>query len=179
MRNERALYFSFEESSDQLRRNMESIGLDFATHIQSGSLIVHSSRPSMQGLEMHLLVLHKLIEQHQPKTVIIDPISSLMNVGSAGEVGDMLVRLIDLLKSKTITAFFTSLTHSDGFSDKDQSVNAVSSLADIWIRLENEMHKNLRLRGLRIIKVRGMGHRTELQNLIITSEGVKFIDNKK
>ena len=179
-RNERALYFSFEESSDQLRRNMESIGMDFATHLKSGALIIHSSRPSLQGLEMHLLTLHKLIELHKPKTVIIDPISSLINVGSINEVGDMLVRLIDLLKMKSINAFFTSLTHSEGFMEKDQSVNAVSSLADIWIKAENEIYEKVRLRGLRIIKVRGMGHRTELQNLIITNDGVKFTtDNRK
>lgn len=177
-RNERTLYFSFEESSDQLRRNMESVGLDFREHLKSGVLLINSSRPSQQGLELHLLTLHKLVEQHKPKTVIIDPISSLTNVGSLAEVSDMMIRLIDLLKMNTINAFFTSLTNHGGYSS-DPTVTAVSSLADIWMNVENEIHEKARLRGLRIIKVRGMGHRTELQNLIITNEGVKLVDGKQ
>lgn len=175
-RNENVLFFSFEESSDQLKRNMESIGLDFKSYMEAGTLVVHASRPSLQGLELHLLTIHRLIEEYQPKTVVVDPISSLINIGSMSEVRDMLVRLIDLLKMKSINAFFTSLSNYIGYEDKDQTLNAVSSLADIWIHAENEIHEKIRLRGLRIIKVRGMGHRTELQNLIITSEGVKFID---
>jgi circadian clock protein KaiC len=177
-RNETALYFSFEESSDQLRRNMDSIGLDFAKHLQSGALIIHASRPSLQGLEMHLLTLNKLIEQHDPQTVIIDPISSLLEMGSAAEVSDMLIRVIDLLKVKVINALFTSLTR-EFIPERDQNITGISSLADIWIHVENEIHSRTRARGLRIIKARGMGHRTELQNMVITNDGLKFIDNNR
>ena len=115
---------------------MKSVGLDLMPFVKSGKLLIHSSRPSLQGLEMHLLMLHKLIDQHNPRTVIIDPISSLLSVGSISEVSDMLVRLIDTLKIKGINAFFTSLTHATGGVEKDRTVDAVSSLADIWIKVE-------------------------------------------
>jgi len=178
-RGESTLFFSFEESADQLVRNVKSVGLDLSPFVKSGKLIFHASRPSLQGLEMHLLVLHKLINQHNPKTVIIDPISSLLGAGTMNEVSDMLVRLIDTLKMKGINAFFTSLTHTISEGKKDKTVDFVSSLADIWITLEHEMHDEHRLRGLRIIKVRGMGHETELQKFKITDHGIQFVGRKK
>ncbi len=178
-RGESTLFFSFEESADQLVRNVKSVGLELAPYVKSGKLVIHSSRPSFQGLEMHLLLLHKLIDQHNPSTVVIDPISSLLSVGSMGEVSDMLVRLIDVLKMKGINAYFTSLTHANGAGEKDRTVDVVSSLADIWIKLEHEIHEKRQLRGLRIIKVRGMGHETDIQNFRIFDKGIQFVNRKK
>ena len=117
---------------------MASVGIDFKPFIKSGILQIHSSRPSLTGLEMHLLVIHKLIAQYKPKTVIIDPISSLVTVGNSSEVRAMLVRLMDLLKVNQINAFFTSLTHQHADEYFDFTVDAVSSLADTWIRLNND-----------------------------------------
>jgi len=174
-RKERTLYLSFEESPDQLVRNMQSVGIHLSPFVKSKVLTIHSSRPSLQGLEMHLLILNKLIEQHRPKTVIVDPISSLLSIGSISEVRDMLVRLIDMLKTRNINAFFTSLTHDSSSDEKDSTVNAISSLADIWINLENEKHNEQRIRGLRIVKSRGMGHETETQHFTIGSKGIRLL----
>jgi len=171
-RGEQTLYFSFEESPEQLMRNMLSVGITFKPYIKSGMLHVHSTRPSMQGLEMHLLVLHKLIEKHKPKTVIIDPISSLITVGSVGEVRDMLIRLIDVLKTNNINAFFTALTSITGGNKKDMTVSAVSSLADIWIDVNNGTKNDAQVRNLRIVKSRGMGHSTETHKFTITGKGI-------
>jgi circadian clock protein KaiC len=178
-RGESTLFFSFEESADQLVRNVKSVGLELMPFIQSGTLVIHASRPSLQGLEMHLLLLHKLVDRHNPKTVVIDPISSLLGAGSMSEVSDMLVRLIDTLKIKGINAYFTSLTNSTDGSEKNKTVDLVSSLADIWITLEHEMHDKHRLRGLRIIKVRGMGHETDLQKFKVFDYGIQFVNRKQ
>jgi|KBSMisStaDraftv2_1062788.scaffolds.fasta_scaffold01460_6 circadian clock protein KaiC len=169
---EPTLYFSFEESPDQFVRNMKTVGINFEPFIKSGLLQIHSSRPSLQGLEMHLLIMYKLIKQHQPQTVVVDPISSLLNIGSFGEVRDMLVRLIDLLKMSRINAVFTSLTHEASFENKDLSVNAVSSLADIWINLENEKQQSKRIRSLRVVKARGLAHENEAVRFTITNKGI-------
>jgi circadian clock protein KaiC len=173
-RGESTLYISFEESPDQLIRNMRSIEIKLQPYIKSKLLYIHSSRPSLQGLEMHLLVIHKLIKKYKPRTVIIDPISSLISIGSIIEVRDMLVRLIDLLKINQINAYFTSLTNNKEMSSKDQTVDAVSSLADIWINLENEKTNVAHERSLRVIKSRGMGHEIAVKNFIITAKGIKL-----
>lgn len=174
-RKEPVLYFSFEESPDQLARNLLSVNINLRPHLKSKLLTIHASRPSLQGLEMHLLLLHRLIEQHQPKTVIIDPISSLISIGSNSEVRAMLVRLMDLLKGNQINALFTSLTHQEKDEFKDATVDAVSSLADTWINVSNEDMNGFRVRNLLVYKSRGMGHFNNPCNFEITDKGILFL----
>lgn len=174
-RNEPVLYFSFEESPNQLVRNMRTINIDFEKYINSNLLNIYASRPSLQGLEMHLLTLNKLLETIKPKTVIIDPISSLITIGNTSEVRGMLIRLIDMLKIKQINALFTSLTHVGQNEFKDATVDAVSSLADTWISVRNDSIHSERVRKLLIVKSRGMGHVNNYQDFIITSDGIQFL----
>ncbi len=171
-RNETVLYFSFEESPAQLIRNMQSIGMDLSECIASKSLIIHASRPTLQGLEMHLLTLHKLMNEYHPKTIIIDPISSLISVGSTSEVRAMLVRLMDLLKTQQINALFTSLTHNNENELKDATVDAVSSLADTWISMKNDDKEGDRQRTMMIVKSRGMSHYGNPLKFTVTDSGV-------
>jgi len=171
-RKERTLYFSFEESPDQLVRNMATIGINFEKAIQSKLLYIHASRPSLQGLEMHLMVINRLLTELKPRTVIIDPISSLTAIGNSNEVGAMLVRLLDTLKMKQITALFTSLTHDNLAVYTNSTIDAVSSLADTWINLSNEERDHERVRGLLIVKSRGMGHTNKQLNFHISGKGI-------
>jgi circadian clock protein KaiC len=173
-RKEQTIYFSFEESQAQLIRNMRSVGINLEPHVRSKLLHINSSRPSLSGLERHLLVVHKLIEEHNPTTVIVDPISSLLSIGSLNEVRDILIRIIDLLKQKGINAFFTSLTQAGSSMKKDLAVDAVSSLADIWIDISNHNYNNNKGRQLRIIKVRGMGHDARTHQFIINNKGIQI-----
>lgn len=175
-RNEKTLYFSFEESPDQLIRNLESVGIRFRPFVNSGMLTIHSSRPSLHGLEMHLLALNKQIKELKPKTVIIDPISSLINVGTISEVKAMLVRLMDMLKSHNISGIFTSLTRK-GTGLIDITEEVVSSLADTWFKVRNDEAEHSMLRSLLIVKARGMGHSSELIDFVITAKGIKLLDS--
>jgi circadian clock protein KaiC len=173
-RKEPVLYFSFEESPEQLIRNMATIGINFKPQIKLKLLHIHASRPSLQGLELHLLLLHKLLKTLKPRTVIIDPISSLLTVGTTSEVRAMLVRLLDTLKINNVNALFTSLTHQNSNEYKDSTVDAVSSLADTWINLKNEENTMGRVRSLLIVKSRGMGHFNNQQEFTITDKGIQF-----
>lgn len=173
-RNERVIFFSFEESPEQLIRNMASIGINFRPYLKSGLMIIHASRPSLHGLEMHLLDLHKYIKDFKPKTVIIDPISSLITVGTTSEVKAMLVRLMDVLKKNGINALFTSLTRKM-IDDKDATEEAVSSLSDTWIKLENVAYDHTVVRTMLIVKSRGMGHSGAMADFLITSKGIQLL----
>ncbi len=177
-RKEKALYFSFEESPEQLLKNMKSIGIDLEPFLKKKLLRVYASRPSLQGLEMHLLILHKLIDEFQPQTIIVDPISSLVTIGSSTEVRAMLVRLMDMLKVKAINALFTSLTHEKESQYRDTTIDAVSSLADTWIRLRNQEDGQGRTRSLWIVKSRGSGHSNQLWDFEITDKGIQFLNQK-
>jgi len=174
-RKKKVLYFSFEESPNQLIRNMLSVGMNLKPYVKSKLLLIHSSRPSLHGLEMHLLSLHKYIQEFKPQTVIIDPISSLLSVGSRGEVRAMLARLMDMLKGHQINALFTSLSQEQTDSQNDSAEEAVSSLADTWIKLRNVESNGDRTRSLYIVKSRGMGHSSEVSDYIVTDQGIKII----
>jgi circadian clock protein KaiC len=174
-RKERVLYFSFEESPDQLVRNMASVGMDLKPCIKSKLLLVHASRPSLQGLEMHLLTLNKYIREFKPQVVIIDPISSLITVGNSSEVRAMLVRLMDMLKINQISSVFTALTPQLQGMTVDLTEDLVSSLADTWIRVRNEESDGDRIRGIYVLKSRGMGHSSAVWDFRISDKGIRIL----
>jgi circadian clock protein KaiC len=174
LRNEPVLLFSFEEAPDQTIRNLLTIGIDLRPYIDSGLLLIHASRPTLYGLEMHLLVVNKLLTEFRPKAVIVDPISSLVSVGSPLEVKAMLVRLIDTLKIHKINALFTCLLSHAGSAVDDGTIEAVSSLADNWLYVQNELVDGKRQRSLLVIKSRGMEHHNDSVNFTISPAGIGF-----
>jgi circadian clock protein KaiC len=127
---------------------------------------------------MHLLLLYKLIKEFSPRTVIVDPISSLITVGTESEVRAMLVRLLDMLKGKEISALFTSLTHAYSNNITDLTEDVVSSLADTWIKLRNEEKNMGRVRSLIVVKSRGMAHSNKVTNFSITDKGIVILNEK-
>ena len=175
-KKEKTLYFAFEESPQQLIRNMRSIGMDLEPFIKKGYLQIHASRPTLNGLELHLLTLRKLIREFKPTTVIIDPISNLINIGSVHEVRSMLVRLIDMLKVNNITALFTSLNKQNDDNRPDLAEESVSSLVDTWITVRDLEGLGERNRGIYIIKSRGMGHSNLVREFVITGNGIELMD---
>ncbi|MES2763260.1 MAG: circadian clock protein KaiC [Bacteroidota bacterium] len=175
-KKEKVVYFAFEESPQQLLRNMKSIGLDLEPHIKKGYLQIHSSRPTLNGLELHLLNLRKIIKEFKPTTIIIDPISNLISVGSPHEVRSMLVRLIDMLKLHNITSMFTSLGKENYDSRPDLAEESISSLVDTWITVRDIEGIGERNRGIYIVKSRGMGHSNQVREFIITNKGIELLD---
>jgi circadian clock protein KaiC len=171
-RGERCLYFAFEESANQILRNMRSIGIDLAPHVKKGLLQFHVARPTLYGLEMHLITMHNAIKEHKPKIVVLDPITDFFAIGSKAEVKAAITRIIDFLKTNQITALFTSYTSEE--DNSNQSVVGVSSLIDTCVSLRNlEVHGE-RHRGLFILKSRGMAHSNQIHSFRLTNDGIKI-----
>lgn len=173
-RNERCLYFAFEESPQQIVRNMKSIGINLQQHINNGLLEFQSSRPTMHGLEMHLLTIIKKIEEFKPRTIIVDPITNLITAGIISEVKAILIRLIDYLQAKQITVMFTALNLNSAVTE--QTDEGVSSLVDAWISVKDIENNGERNRGLYIMKSRGMKHSNQVREFIISNKGIDLID---
>jgi len=173
-RGERALFFAFEESQDQIIRNMRSVGMDLEKFVRKGVLRFHNARPSSWGLELHLAMMHKHIAEYDPTVVVIDPITNFLVIGDSIETKSMLTRLIDFLKTKQITAMFTSLTSAG--SELERSEVDVSSLMDTWILVKNIETNGERNRGLYILKARGMAHSNQVRELVVTDHGIQLID---
>lgn len=173
-KGEKCLYLSFEESPDQIIRNMGSIGFDLGKWAKKGLMKFRSVRPTMFGLETHLVSIHKLVEDFQPAAVIVDPVTNLSSIGDTDEIKAMMMRIIDFLKNKQVTAVFTSLT--SGGSAFDQSEIGISSLMDTWILLSNIENDGERNRLLCILKSRGMAHSNQVREFILNDNGIELRD---
>ena len=169
-RGERCLCFLFEESPQQLIRNMRSIGIDLEPWVTAGLLQFHADRPSRYGLETHLATMHQVVADFKPTVAVIDPVTNLMTVGTYADVQAMLTRMIDHLKTENITAMLTSLT--PGQTDIERTETTISSLMDTWIVLENEYVGSQHRRGLYVLKSRGMPHSNELCEFELTDHGL-------
>lgn len=173
-RGDRCLFFAFEESPQQICRNMRSIGIDLQAHVDAGLLKFHAARPTLNGLEMHLLVMHKLVAEFRPTVVVLDPITNLTTVGSMSEVKSMLIRLIDFLQTEQITVMFTALSLNTVVHE--QTDEGVSSLVDVWLSVKDIEFNGERNRGLYIMKSRGMWHSSQVREFVITPQGLDLID---
>jgi len=173
-RGERCLYLAFEESPGQIIRNMRSIGLDLQPWVDQGLLRYHASRANQYGLEMHLATIHKLVQIHDPKSVVMDPISNLSQVGGRADATAMLTRLIDFLKVKGITAVLTCLTDSQAGLERTDA--DVSSLVDTWLLLRDIELGGERNRAMYVLKARGMPHSNQLREFLLTDHGIELTD---
>ena len=173
-RKERCIYFAFEESPQQIIRNMRSIGINLQEDIDKGLLEMHASRPTFYGLEMHLVAIHKKIKKFKPKTVILDPITNLVTVGSVSEVKSMLIRLIDFLQVEQITVLFTALSLNTIVNE--QTDEGVSSLVDAWLLVRDIESNGERNRGMYIMKSRGMKHSNQVREFVITDKGLDLVE---
>lgn len=174
-RGERAQVFVYEESASQLMRNMKSIGVDLAPFIEQDLLRIQANRPTMQGLEQHLLQVHDTVDGFKPHVVVIDPISNLSVDDDDHLLKPALMRLIDFLKESQITALFTNL-NKDTDSNLALTQMGVSSLMDVWLMVSNLVSNGERSRTLQVIKARGMPHSNQVREFLISDTGVDLVD---
>lgn len=170
-RGERCMFFSFEESAELLVRNVASAGIDLERHGESGLLCFETKRPTSFGFEMHLAHMQRSLDRFHPTAVVIDPVTSFR--GPDSEVHALLLRMIDILKTRGITTMFTSLTSSD--EREAQNESGLSSLMDTWISLIDIESNGERNRGLYALKSRGMSHSNQIREYLLTDDGVRLV----
>ena len=175
-RGERCLYFLFEESPQQLVRNMRSIGIDLQQWVERGLLQFHADRPSRFGLETHLAAMQRAVGTFKPMVTVTDPVTNLLTVGTQSDVRSMLTRIIDYLKLETITGLFTSL--SPGRTELQETDAGISSLMDTWVVLSIDEERRRRRRWLAVLKSRGMAHSNSVREYALTDHGLQILDNE-
>jgi circadian clock protein KaiC len=174
LRKERCLLFAFEESPQQLVRNMRSISIDLREHIEAGLLTVQASRPTVYGLESHLVAIHKQVKEFKPKMVILDPVTNLTTIADKADVKSMLTRLLDFLQNQGITVVLTALIFN---TDRDvQTDEGVASLVDAWIMVRDVESNGERNRTLYVMKSRGMKHSNQVREFVINDQGIELVD---
>jgi circadian clock protein KaiC len=173
-RDERVLYFLFEESPHQLIRNMRSIGIDLQPWVQENLLHFQADRPSRAGLEAHLASMYQQVRDFRPSVTIVDAVTNLLSVGTQNDVRAMLMRVIDYLKVNGVTGFFTSLT--PGKNESEETEAGISSLMDSWIVMTFDEVNKQRNRAIRVLKSRGMAHSNRVREYALTDHGLRISD---
>jgi circadian clock protein KaiC len=173
-RGERAIYFAFEESEEQIIRNMGSVGMQLQRWVDDGLLLFRCVRPSHLGLEAHLLSMQNLADDFDPAVVVVDPISDLLSGGDQGRaVTAMLTRQVDYLKSKGVTALFTTLA-SEGQDEPAEQM--IASLIDTVLQVRAVEGNGEHNRVLSVLKSRGMAHSNQVREFLLTDDGIKLAD---
>jgi circadian clock protein KaiC len=172
-RGERCVYFAFEESQGQIIRNMRSLGLDLEPWVKQGLLHIQAARPTLHGLERHLVLMHKAIRDFQPQVVVVDPVTNFLSVATGADVKSMLLRLIDFLKMQQITLLFTSLTHG---TETEETDVGISSLIDTWMLVRQLELSGERNRGLYVLKSRGMAHSNQVREMVLSERGIELTE---
>lgn len=173
-RKERCLYVAFEESASQIIRNMQSIGVTLSPYQEAGLLEFHALRPTLYGLEMHLVKICQIVQEFKPSMVIFDPISSLHAAGEIYHIQSFLMRLVDFLKTRSITIILTNLT--SGGTPLEATDVGISSLMDTWLLLRDQENNGERNRLLFILKARGTRHSNQVREFRMSSEGIDLLD---
>ncbi|HET9717724.1 MAG TPA: circadian clock protein KaiC [Pseudolabrys sp.] len=168
----RCIYFAMEESPQQIVRNMRSVGIELQTWVDKGLLRFIARRPNLFGLETHLAAMHREVEDFDPETVVVDPMSALTAAGVVGDVHSMVLRLVDFLKTRGVTALFTNLGLGSGETSTTEM--QASSLMDTWLLLYNRESNGEHNRQLYVLKSRGMAHSNQVREFILSSEGIKL-----
>lgn len=175
-RGEKCLFFVFEESAQQIIRNMRSIGIDLETAVNQGLLQFQALRPTLYGLEMHLVNILTTVSEFQPDVIILDPISNLTyGMVNDVQVKSFMMRLIDYLKNKNLTTIFTNLNEGNRAFVEYTEIG-VSSLADTWILLRTIESNGERNRLIHVLKSRGTQHSNQVREFLLTDQGVQLLD---
>ncbi len=171
-REERALCICFDESPQEIVRNVASVGILLAPHIASGLLQMHGPADHAVGSDELVHEIMEHIRRHRPRHLMVDPVSVFTDSANARGAVQRLVRYC---KSEGITVVLTSLLERS-VGEAESSRSYVSSLCDNWIHLSYLIHGGERNRALTVVKSRGTAHSNQVGELLLGDDGITLAD---
>ena len=171
-RGERTLYVTFDESDEEIVRNLTSVNICLQEHIESGILRMHSEDVAAGGAEEHFQQIKALVRRQRATCLVIDPFTAFSSTESLANSQAVAARLIRWVKSERITLVCTSQPIS-GEPEFSGTILKITTIADTWIYLSfsNGGERN---RGLTIIKSRGTNHSNQTRELILATSGLSL-----
>src|SRR5271166_1999226 len=177
-RGERTLYIAFDESGEEIVRNLRSVSIELEVYVKSGILFMHTGQVGSGTTEEHLLQIRALVQRHRPSCMVIDPFSAFTKIGSEVTTQAIAARMIRWVKSQGITLVCTSLP---GGSDRGiaASILKIATAADTWLHLgffDGGFDGGERNRGLTIFKSRGTKHSNQVAELLLSDSGISLAE---
>jgi circadian clock protein KaiC len=174
-RGERTLFVSFDEGADRIVRNLTSVGIQLKPHLKSGLLHMFSGRTESVAAEDHLVTLKALIREHQPRCMVIDPLSAIAKAGGRAAARSVANRFMYAAKDEKITVLVTAI--NEGNEPESEATDLqISTIADTWIHLSYLIRGGERNRALTIVKSRGTSHSNQVRELILSDAGPMLAD---
>jgi circadian clock protein KaiC len=175
-RGERTMFVSFDSDSNEVIRNLGSVGIQLNRFVENGSLHMVSARTITGSAETYLVRIKTLAKEHRARCLVVDPISTLSKSGNELTAHSVAERLIDWCKAEGITLVCTSLLDEMSSQSEGGSPLQISTLADTWIHLNYLVQAGERNRGMSIIKSRGTAHSNQVRELILSDAGITVTD---
>jgi circadian clock protein KaiC len=175
-RGERTLLVSFDSDSNEVIRDLSSVGIRLDRQVKNGRLRMASARTINGSAETYLARIKALAKEHRARCLVIDPVSTWSKSGSDVSAHSVAERLIDWSKAEGITLVCTSLLDELSSQSGGGSSLQISTLADTWIHLSYLVQAGERNRGLSIMKSRGTAHSNQVRELILSDAGVTLAD---
>lgn len=171
--DERSIFFAFEESRDQLFRNAEGWGVDFAGMEAEGKLKVLCAYPETTGLEEHLITMKNAIDDFKPTRVAVDSLSALERGATPKAYREFVIGLTSYIKQSEIVGVFTSVTPSlmGGNSITDAHISTITDSIILlrYVELFGEIS-----RGIAVLKMRGSFHEKQIRQFTIDDLGMSI-----
>ena len=168
----KTIFVSFEENTLQLINNFIQIGNDVRLYLNEGLLHIIYVSPVELDVDEHIYQIQELVRKVGAQRLIIDSISSF-EIGMSDKVKytDYIWALTDYFKANGVTVLLThEMRGSLDFSAMTK--HGISFVADNLLLLSFKEDGNNLKRYLRVIKMRGSRHSTELKELIINKDGL-------
>lgn len=170
----KTIFVSFEENILQIINNFTQIGHDIKPYIDEGILHIVYVSPVELDVDEHVYRIQELVREIGARRLIIDSISSF-EIGMSDKVKytDYIWALTDYFKHNGISVLLTHEMH-DSSTLSSLTKHGISFVADNLILLAFKEDGNTLKRYLRVVKMRGSGHSTELKELIIDKNGLSL-----
>jgi circadian clock protein KaiC len=175
-RGERTMFVSFDSDSNEVIRNLGSVGIQLSRFVEDGTLHMVSARTITGSAETYLVRIKTLAKEHRARCLVVDPVSTLSKSGNELTAHSVAERLIDWSKAEGITLVCTSLLDEMSSQSEAGSPLQISTLADTWIHLNYLVQAGERNRGMSIIKSRGTAHSNQVRELILSDAGITVTD---
>jgi len=175
-RGERTMFVSFDSDSNEVIRNLGSVGIQLNRFVENGCLRMVSARTITGSAETYLVRIKTLAKEHRARCLVVDPVSTLSKSGNELTAHSVAERLIDWSKAEGITLVCTSLLDEMSSQSEAGSPLQISTLADTWIHLNYLVQAGERNRGMSIIKSRGTAHSNQVRELILSDAGITVTD---
>jgi circadian clock protein KaiC len=177
--NEPGIFMSFEETEDELYKDVASLNLDLRGLVSQKKILLehiileHKDIQEIDfNLEGLLIRLENAVDSIGAKRVVLDSIESLFaGVTNDGILRIEIKRLFRWLKEKQVTAIVTGEPAQSSYTRHGLE----EYISDCIILLDNRVREQISTRRIRVIKYRGSNHGTNEYPFVIDGAGLSVI----